>query len=74
LLGYVEQVEQLSEALHSRTDIGIAVGVLMERYQIDRHRAFGALSRISQTGISRSGHSVSMSSTARSNRSQPTET
>lgn len=48
LLGYVEQVEQLSEALHSRTDIGIAVGVLMERYQIDRHRAFGALSRISQ--------------------------
>jgi GAF domain-containing protein len=48
MLGYVEQVEQLSEALHTRTDIGIAVGILMERYQIDRHRAFAFLARTSQ--------------------------
>jgi hypothetical protein len=47
LLGYAEQVEQLSEALHSRTDIGTAVGIVMERYSIDRHKAFAFLSRIS---------------------------
>ena len=27
LLGYAEQLEQLSEALHTRTDIGTAVGI-----------------------------------------------
>lgn len=48
LLGYAEQVEQLSEALQTRTDIGTAVGILMERYGIDRHRAFAFLSRNSQ--------------------------
>ena len=48
LLGYAEQVEQLSEALHSRTDIGTAVGIVMERYGIDRHQAFAFLSRSSQ--------------------------
>ena len=47
LLGYAEQVEQLSEALHTRTDIGTAVGIVMERYGIDRHKAFAFLSRIS---------------------------
>jgi ANTAR domain-containing protein/GAF domain-containing protein len=49
LLGYAEQVEQLSEALHTRTDIGTAVGILMERYGIDRHQAFAFLVRISST-------------------------
>jgi GAF domain-containing protein len=49
LLGYAAQVEQLSEALHTRTDIGTAVGILMERYGIDRHQAFGFLTRNSQT-------------------------
>jgi GAF domain-containing protein len=48
VLGYAEQVEQLSEALHTRTDIGIAVGILMERYSIDRHQAFAFLARNSQ--------------------------
>ena len=48
LLGYAEQVEHLSEALHTRTDIGTAVGILMERYGIDRHRAFAFLARNSQ--------------------------
>jgi hypothetical protein len=47
LLGYAEQVEQLSEALHSRTDIGTAVGIVMERYGIDRHKAFAFLARMS---------------------------
>jgi GAF domain-containing protein len=45
LLEYAEQVEQLSEALHTRTDIGIAMGILMERYGIDRNLAFAFLVR-----------------------------
>lgn len=49
LLQYADQVEQLGEALHTRTDIGTAVGILMERYGIDRHQAFAFLSRNSQT-------------------------
>jgi hypothetical protein len=49
MLGYAEQAEQLSEALHTRTDIGTAVGILMERYGMDRHQAFAYLSRQSQT-------------------------
>ena len=48
LLGYAEQLEQLSEALHTRTDIGTAVGILMERYAMNRHQAFALLSRNSQ--------------------------
>jgi hypothetical protein len=48
LLGYTNQVEQLNEALHTRTDIGTAVGILMERYGINRHRAFAFLARNSQ--------------------------
>lgn len=45
LLEYAVQVEQLGEALHTRTDIGIAVGIAMERYGIDRNRAFAFLVR-----------------------------
>ena len=33
ILGYAEQVEQLSNAVQTRTDIGTAVGILMERYR-----------------------------------------
>jgi GAF domain-containing protein len=49
VLGYAEQVEQLTEAVHTRTDIGTAIGILMERYGIDRQQAFGFLARNSQT-------------------------
>jgi GAF domain-containing protein len=45
LLDYAEQVEQLSEALHTRTDIGTAVGIVMERDGLDRHQAFAFLVR-----------------------------
>ncbi len=48
ILGYADQVEQLSEALHTRTDIGTAIGILMERYSMDRNQAFALLSRTSQ--------------------------
>jgi hypothetical protein len=50
VLGYAEQVEQLSEAVSTRTDIGTAVGIVMERYGIDRHQAFAFLVRNSQRG------------------------
>jgi GAF domain-containing protein len=45
VLQYAVQVEQLSEALHTRTDIGTAVGIVMERYGIDRNQAFAFLVR-----------------------------
>jgi len=45
---YAQQVEQLSEALHTRTDIGTAIGILMERYGLDRNQAFAFLVRNSQ--------------------------
>lgn len=45
LLEYAEQVEQLSEAVHTRTDIGIAIGMLMERLGLDRNQAFAYLVR-----------------------------
>jgi GAF domain-containing protein len=48
LLGYAVQVEQLSTALHTRTDIGMAMGILMERYQMDHSQSFAYLSRVSQ--------------------------
>jgi len=48
MLGYAEQVEQLSKAHHTRSEIGTAVGILMERYSVDRHQAFAFLTRISQ--------------------------
>jgi hypothetical protein len=49
LLGYARQVEQLSEALHTRSDIGTAVGIVMERYGIDSGQAFAFLTRCSST-------------------------
>jgi GAF domain-containing protein len=48
ILGYAEQVEQLSNAVQTRTDIGTAVGILMERYHVNRHQAFAFLTRNSQ--------------------------
>ena len=48
-LGRARQEHQLNEALESRKVIGQAVGILMERYQIDQDRAFGFLVRASST-------------------------
>ena len=47
VLEYAVQVEQLNEALHTRTDIATAVGIVMERYGINSTRAFECLVRIS---------------------------
>lgn len=47
-LGRARQEDQLNQALISRKTIGEAVGIIMERYQIDEHRAFQFLARASQ--------------------------
>jgi GAF domain-containing protein len=47
VLKYATQVEQLTQAVHTRTEIGIALGVLMERYRLDHSQAFAFLVRTS---------------------------
>lgn len=48
VLGYAGQLESLSGALDSRTDIGGAIGIIMERYKLDSDRAFQFLVRVSK--------------------------
>jgi GAF domain-containing protein len=50
LLGYARSADTLGEAVHTRQDIGTAVGIVMERYQIDQDTAFEYLVRLSQQG------------------------
>lgn len=47
-LGLVEHIEHLEKGLRSRTTIGQAIGITMERYTLDHDRAFGYLIRLSQ--------------------------
>jgi hypothetical protein len=47
-LAYARQVGQLNEAVQTRQLIGQAVGVTMERFDLDEARAFGFLTRLSQ--------------------------
>jgi ANTAR domain/GAF domain len=49
-LGWTRQTNALTEALGTRTMIGQATGILMERYRLDPDRAFGFMVRTSQTG------------------------
>ncbi|GAA5117330.1 GAF and ANTAR domain-containing protein [Alloalcanivorax gelatiniphagus] len=46
-LDYAMRIDQLEEAVKNRQLIGQAVGMLMERYQVDDARAFGFLTRLS---------------------------
>jgi hypothetical protein len=48
-MGFAHAVTSLSEAVASRQTIGMAVGIVMERYQIDSERAFQFLVRTSST-------------------------
>jgi GAF domain-containing protein len=48
-LGRVRKESNLITAMASRTVIGQATGIVMERYQLDAHRAFDYLVRVSQT-------------------------
>lgn len=47
-LAYARQVSQLQEAVRTRQLIGQAVGVTMERFDLDDARAFAFLTRLSQ--------------------------
>jgi hypothetical protein len=47
-IAYAQHVENLEEAVRTRTTIGQAVGIIMERYRLDDERAFAFLARLSQ--------------------------
>lgn len=47
-IAYAYEVASLGEALATRTVIGQAMGILMERYQLNDERAFAFLTRLSQ--------------------------
>jgi GAF domain-containing protein len=47
-IAYARHVDNLEEAVRTRTTIGKAVGIVMERYQLDDERAFAFLARLSQ--------------------------
>lgn len=47
-MGWARQDTTLNEALTTRNTIGQAVGIVMERYQLDSDRAFRFLVRLSQ--------------------------
>lgn len=49
-LGWARTQETLGTALETRKMIGQAVGLLMERYQINEEQAFAFLARVSSTG------------------------
>jgi GAF domain-containing protein len=49
-LGHARERESLNEALHSRKVIGQAIGILMERYEMNEDRAFAFLVRASSQG------------------------
>jgi GAF domain-containing protein len=48
-LGWARTEEQLNEALTTRKSIGQAIGIVMERYQINDDKAFDFLTRVSST-------------------------
>jgi len=48
-LGYAQQVVNLSHAVETRTSIGTAIGITMERYGLTSERALEFLIRLSQT-------------------------
>ncbi len=47
-IGYAREVHNLNEAVATRTGIGQAVGIVMERYGLTDERAFAFLARLSQ--------------------------
>jgi hypothetical protein len=48
-LGHVQAAEQLNTAIGTRTTIGMAIGLLMERHDLTKDAAFSYLLRISST-------------------------
>lgn len=47
-IAYAHEVTSLTEALETRTTIGKAMGIVMERYDLTDERAFAFLTRLSQ--------------------------
>ena len=47
-IGYAQEIENLQEAVRTRKTIGQAVGIVMERYELNDQRAFAFLTRLSQ--------------------------
>jgi GAF domain-containing protein len=47
-VAYAHEVQNLTEALETRTTIGKAMGIVMERYRLSDERAFAFLTRLSQ--------------------------
>lgn len=50
VIDYAQEIQNLQEAVRTRTTIGQAVGILMERYKLTDQRAFAFLTRLSQDG------------------------
>ncbi|MCW2816441.1 MAG: hypothetical protein JWN84_3896 [Nocardioides sp.] len=48
-LGHARRIENLNAALQSRTVIGLALGIVMQRLDIDEDTAFAYLTRVSAT-------------------------
>ncbi len=49
-IDYAREIQNLREAVQTRTMIGTAVGIVMERYHLTDDRAFAFLTRLSQDG------------------------
>jgi hypothetical protein len=49
-IDYAREIQNLREAVNTRTTIGTAVGIVMERYHLTDDRAFAFLTRLSQDG------------------------
>lgn len=47
-IGYAREIGDLNDAIRTRTTIGQAVGIIMERYELSDERAFAFLTRLSQ--------------------------
>jgi hypothetical protein len=45
---YAQEVHNLQEAMRTRKTIGQAIGIVMERYELNEQRAFAFLTRLSQ--------------------------
>lgn len=46
---YAREIDNLEEAVRTRTTIGQAIGIVMERYKMPEQRAFAFLARLSQS-------------------------
>jgi GAF domain-containing protein len=49
VMGHAREVDTLKKALNTRKVIGAAIGIIMERYELDEDSAFQFLIRMSQT-------------------------